>query len=72
VDSSRFDQLARDLGRGGSRRTWLKVLLGIGGLAVAGTARTSTAVAAAGNACADTGELSRQPALERECVRLSW
>jgi hypothetical protein len=45
VDGSRFDAFVRDLGKGGNRRTLLKGLLGIGGVA-AGLSVTSTTDAA--------------------------
>lgn len=37
MDGSRFDQLTRGLGRGGNRRTFLRGLLGVGGVAAAGS-----------------------------------
>jgi hypothetical protein len=48
MDDRRFDALARQLGRGGSRRTLLKALIGIGGVAATGAALHDTDAARRG------------------------
>ncbi len=48
MDDRRFDALARHLGRGGSRRTLLKALIGIGGVAATGAALHDTDAARRG------------------------
>lgn len=48
MDDSRFDALIRAFGRGGSRRTLLKGLLGLGGLVAAGSTLDDTEAARRG------------------------
>ena len=48
MDDRRFDALTRQLGRGGSRRTLLKTLIGLGGVAATGVVLHDTDAARRG------------------------